>query len=217
MFVLAMLPANLSTAALLKGIDRNQIVLPIRLDAVAAEEDQRGRARRCAGSTVEVSARAWMCCAVPTASKLPGTRPPWKRNSFFPRLSTDPRWRRREPTPRRPRRSLRFRLRRPRQSRNRWTTKSQPRRPRRLRRSRSRRPTPDAARDESIRQLDARIRANPNDVAAIYARGQIYAKNRNFSGAIKDFDEVSGSTRRMPRRSTIAAGRAPSPAIFQAH
>ena len=71
MFVLAMLPANLSTAALLKGIDRNQIVLPIRLDAVAAEEDQRGRARRCAGSTVEVSARAWMCCAVPTANKLP--------------------------------------------------------------------------------------------------------------------------------------------------
>ena len=164
------------------------------------------------------SVRVWMCCAVPTANKLPGTRPPWKRNSFFPRLSTDPRWRRREPTPRRPRRSLRFRLRRPRQSRNRCpTTKSQPRRPRRLRRSRSRRPTPDAARDESIRQLDARIRANPNDVAAIYARGQIYAKNRNFSGAIKDFDEVSGSTRRMPRRSTIAAGRAPSPAIFQAH
>jgi tetratricopeptide (TPR) repeat protein len=49
---------------------------------------------------------------------------------------------------------------------------------------------PDAARDESIRQLDARIRANPNDVAAIYTRGQIYAKNRNFSRAIKDFDEV---------------------------
>ena len=54
MFVLAMLPANLSTAALLKGIDRNQIVLPIRLDAVAAEEDQRGRARRCAAQ-----ARRW--------------------------------------------------------------------------------------------------------------------------------------------------------------
>jgi hypothetical protein len=38
-----MLPVNLSTAALLKGIDRNQIVLPIQLDAVAAEDDQRGR------------------------------------------------------------------------------------------------------------------------------------------------------------------------------
>jgi hypothetical protein len=46
MFVLAMLPVNLSTAALLKGIDRNQIVLPIRLDAVAAEEDRRGRVGR---------------------------------------------------------------------------------------------------------------------------------------------------------------------------
>ena len=52
-----MLPVNLSTAALLKGIDRNQIVLPIRLDAVAAEEDQRGRVGRVPNGT------AFICSA----------------------------------------------------------------------------------------------------------------------------------------------------------
>jgi tetratricopeptide (TPR) repeat protein len=98
-----------------------------------------------------------------------------------PRLPGDPRRRRREPTPRRPRPSLRFRPPAPtkagidarRQNRNPGAPATAPK------------PVtpanPDAARDESIRQLDARIRANPNDVAAIYTRGQIYAKNRNFS------------------------------------
>jgi hypothetical protein len=48
---------------------------------------------------------------------------------------------------------------------------------------------PDAARDESIRQLDARIRANPNDVAAIYTRGQSMRRTGTFRPS-KTFDEV---------------------------
>jgi hypothetical protein len=191
-----MLPVNLSTAALLKGIDRNQIVLPIRLDAVAAEEDQRGRVGRVPNGTAFIcsanqgtlmeeekpglfvaelikemrsprrwrmysSARAWMCCAVPIANKLPGTRPPWKRNSFL-RACRETHGGAGENRPRAARGQASGFAPRPRQ------------RPESM-------PDDNAARDESIRQLDARIRANPNDVAAIYTRGQIYAKNRNFS------------------------------------
>jgi tetratricopeptide (TPR) repeat protein len=134
-----------------------------------------------------------------------------------PRLPGDPRRRRREPTPRRPRPSLRFRPPAPtkagidarRQNRNPGAPATAPK------------PVtpanPDAARDESIRQLDARIRANPNDVAAIYTRGQIYAKNRNFSRAIKDFDEVVRLDPKCRGAQQSLLGAAPSPAIFQAH
>jgi hypothetical protein len=172
-----MLPVNLSTAALLKGIDRNQIVLPIRLDAVAAEEDQRGRVGRVPNGTAFIcsanqgtlmeeekpglfvaelikemrsprrwrmysSARAWMCCAVPIANKLPGTRPPWKRNSFL-RACRETHGGAGENRPRAARGQASGFAPRPRQRPESMPDdKIATPAPRRLRRSRSRRPTP---------------------------------------------------------------------------
>jgi tetratricopeptide (TPR) repeat protein len=44
--------------------------------------------------------------------------------------------------------------------------------------------------DPAITELDRKIRANPNDGAAYYKRGQLYAQHGDFSSAVKDFDEV---------------------------
>jgi hypothetical protein len=40
----------------------------------------------------------------------------------------------------------------------------------------------------AIQDLNRKIRSNPNDAIALYRRGQIYAKNDDFSRAIMDFD-----------------------------
>src|SRR5262249_16624623 len=50
--------------------------------------------------------------------------------------------------------------------------------------------TSTAVDDPAIKELDRRIQANPNDAAAYYKRGQLYAQHGDFSRAIKDFDEV---------------------------
>jgi tetratricopeptide (TPR) repeat protein len=44
--------------------------------------------------------------------------------------------------------------------------------------------------DPAIAELDGTIRANPNDGAAYYKRGQLYAQHGDFGSAVKDFDEV---------------------------
>jgi tetratricopeptide (TPR) repeat protein len=44
--------------------------------------------------------------------------------------------------------------------------------------------------DPAITELDRKIRANPNDGAAYYKRGQLYAQHGDFGSAVKDFDEV---------------------------
>jgi len=44
--------------------------------------------------------------------------------------------------------------------------------------------------DPAIKELDRKIQVNPNDGAAYYKRGQLYAQHGDFSRAIKDFDEV---------------------------
>jgi hypothetical protein len=53
-------------------------------------------------------------------------------------------------------------------------------------------PPPPVARidDPAITELDRKIRANPNDGAAYYKRGQLYAQHGDFGSAVKDFDEV---------------------------
>jgi len=40
----------------------------------------------------------------------------------------------------------------------------------------------------AIQDLNRKLRANPNDSAALYRRGQLYARNEDFSRAIMDFD-----------------------------
>lgn len=40
----------------------------------------------------------------------------------------------------------------------------------------------------AIQDLNRRIRSNPNDAVALYRRGQLYAKNDDFSRAVTDFD-----------------------------
>ena len=40
----------------------------------------------------------------------------------------------------------------------------------------------------AIQDLNRKLRANPNDATALYSRGQLYAKNDDFSRAIMDFD-----------------------------
>jgi hypothetical protein len=40
----------------------------------------------------------------------------------------------------------------------------------------------------AIQDLNRKLRANPNDAASFYRRGQIYARNDDFSRAIMDFD-----------------------------
>jgi tetratricopeptide (TPR) repeat protein len=53
-------------------------------------------------------------------------------------------------------------------------------------------PPPTTARtdDPAIRDLDRKIQTNPNDSAAYYKRGQLYAQYGDFSQAARDFDEV---------------------------
>jgi hypothetical protein len=44
--------------------------------------------------------------------------------------------------------------------------------------------------DPDIAELDGKIQANPNDRAAYYKRGQLYAQHGDFRSAVRDFDEV---------------------------
>ena len=44
--------------------------------------------------------------------------------------------------------------------------------------------------DLDIQKLDAKLQQNPTDAVAFYNRGQLYAKNGNFSRAIADFDQA---------------------------
>lgn len=48
----------------------------------------------------------------------------------------------------------------------------------------------EGADDPAIIELDAKIRQNPNDLAAYYKRGQLYAQHGSFRRAIEDFDFV---------------------------
>lgn len=49
-------------------------------------------------------------------------------------------------------------------------------------------PAPPGADDPAVRELDRRIQANPNDIAAYYKRGQLYAQHGAYRRAIEDFD-----------------------------
>jgi hypothetical protein len=53
-------------------------------------------------------------------------------------------------------------------------------------------PTPmvEGSDDPSIIELDGRIKQNPNDAAAYYKRGQLYAQHGSYRRAIEDFDAV---------------------------
>jgi TolA-binding protein len=51
-------------------------------------------------------------------------------------------------------------------------------------------PPIDRIDDPAIRELDEKIRRNPNDSAAYYKRGQLYAQYEDFTRAVKDFDSV---------------------------
>jgi uncharacterized caspase-like protein len=53
-------------------------------------------------------------------------------------------------------------------------------------------PPPTTARtdDPAIRDLDKKIQTNPNDAAAYYKRGQLYAQYGDYSQAARDFDEA---------------------------
>lgn len=44
--------------------------------------------------------------------------------------------------------------------------------------------------DPAIKELDKKLQLNPNDVAAYYKRGQLYAQYEDFGRAVKDFDMV---------------------------
>jgi uncharacterized caspase-like protein len=44
--------------------------------------------------------------------------------------------------------------------------------------------------DPAIKELDKQLRLNPNDAAAYYKRGQLYAQYEDFGRAVKDFDMV---------------------------
>jgi uncharacterized caspase-like protein len=44
--------------------------------------------------------------------------------------------------------------------------------------------------DPAIKELNAKIQQNPNDAAAFYNRGQIFAKNGDYSRAVTDFDQA---------------------------
>jgi hypothetical protein len=50
--------------------------------------------------------------------------------------------------------------------------------------------TPPVDDDPAIKELDDKIRRNPNDSAAYYKRGQLYAQYEDFTRAVKDFDAV---------------------------
>jgi uncharacterized caspase-like protein len=47
-----------------------------------------------------------------------------------------------------------------------------------------------AVEDPAIKELNAKIQQNPNDAAALYNRGQIFAKNGDYSRAVTDFDQA---------------------------
>jgi hypothetical protein len=55
-------------------------------------------------------------------------------------------------------------------------------------------PPPESARprrqDPEIAELDRRIERNPNDAAAYYKRGQLYAQQGDFKNSIRDFDQA---------------------------
>jgi Caspase domain/Tetratricopeptide repeat len=51
-------------------------------------------------------------------------------------------------------------------------------------------PAPPPVDDPAIKELDKKIQLNPNDAAAYYKRGQLYAQHGDFARAVKDFDEV---------------------------
>ena len=51
-------------------------------------------------------------------------------------------------------------------------------------------PPPDDRDDPVIKELGEKIRRNPNDSAAYYKRGQLYAQYEDFTRAVKDFDSV---------------------------
>jgi hypothetical protein len=51
-------------------------------------------------------------------------------------------------------------------------------------------PSPSPPADPAITDLDRILRANPNDGAAYYKRGQLYAQHGDFGSAVKNFDEV---------------------------
>jgi tetratricopeptide (TPR) repeat protein len=50
--------------------------------------------------------------------------------------------------------------------------------------------TPATVTDPAIEKLNARLQQNPNDAIAFYNRGQLYAKNGDFSSAVADFDQA---------------------------
>jgi uncharacterized caspase-like protein len=53
------------------------------------------------------------------------------------------------------------------------------------------RPPPVARMDEpAMKELDKKLQLNPNDAAAYYKRGQLYAQYEDFARAVKDFDMV---------------------------
>jgi len=51
-------------------------------------------------------------------------------------------------------------------------------------------PVVDVKELDAIKDLDRKLQNNPSDAAAFYRRGQLYAKNADYSKAIKDFDEA---------------------------
>jgi uncharacterized caspase-like protein len=56
----------------------------------------------------------------------------------------------------------------------------------------------DNVNDPAIRDLEARIKKNPKDIAAHYRRGQLYAVNKAYRRAIADFDTVLKSNPKDP-------------------
>ena len=46
------------------------------------------------------------------------------------------------------------------------------------------------AEDPTIKGLTAKIASNPDDVNALYRRGQVYASKGAYNLAIKDFDDT---------------------------
>lgn len=47
-----------------------------------------------------------------------------------------------------------------------------------------------AVEDPAIKELNSKIQQNPNDAAAFYNRGQIFARNGDYSRAVTDFDQA---------------------------
>ncbi len=51
-------------------------------------------------------------------------------------------------------------------------------------------PVTTAVEDPAIKELNVKIQQNPNDAAAFYNRGQIFAKNGDYARAVTDFDQA---------------------------